>query len=87
MADLLKVVGEIVEASLGLRDHMERELAASVRQLRAVQAGQQVAAQHAADEQRKLQGTLREEREKAAQLAAHTQVQRPDTSTVQHCPR
>lgn len=58
----------------GLRDHMERELAASVRQLRAVQAGQQVAAQRATEEQQKLQATLREEREKAAQQAAFSQV-------------
>ena len=49
-------------ASSGLRDHMERELAASVRQLRSVQAGQQVAAQHAAAEAAKLQATIRDER-------------------------
>lgn len=63
-------------ASSGLRDHMERELAASVRQLRSVQAGQQVAAQHAAAEAAKLQSTIRDEREKAAQQAAHSQVPR-----------
>eukprot|EP00964_Phaeocystis_antarctica_P154424 scaffold123132_cov54-Phaeocystis_antarctica.AAC.2 len=64
-------------ASSGLRDHMERELAASVRQLRSVQAGQQVAAQHAAAEAAKLQSTIRAEREKAAQQAAHSQVPGP----------
>ena len=63
-------------ASSGLRDHMERELAASVRQLRSVQAGQQVAAQHAAAEAAKLQATIRDDREKAAQQAAHSQVRR-----------
>ena len=63
-------------ASSGLRDHMERELAASVRQLRSVQAGQQVAAQHAAAEAAQLQATIRDEREKAAQQAAHSQVPR-----------
>ena len=64
-------------ASTGLRENAERELAASVRQLRAVQAGQQVAAQHAAEEKQKLQAAIREEREKAAQQAAHTQVPAP----------
>ena len=60
-------------SSRGLREQTERDLAESVRQLRAANAGQQLAAQNAAVERRALEATLREERELAAQ--AHAQAQ------------
>ena len=55
-------------SSRGLREQTERDLAESVRQLRAANAGQQLAAQNAAVERRALEATLREERELTARL-------------------
>ena len=66
----------------GARELAERDLAESLRTLRAVQAGQAVAARHAAEERQQLEAALREAKEAAAQQVSRTQCPSPLTAAT-----